>query len=474
MHRKLSYKKMALSVLAVLLIITSLLASKAATLSQAVAAGPVEASTVYIPMVITNPQPKTSFGSTAFIHTLDGLPFLRRLGGSWTRVNLFWNKVEVSEGVYDWTAVSNLENGLKLAYQDRITVILTIVGTPTWALKPGYSCGAVAQDKFPALQKFVAAAAERYSVAPYGVKYWEIWNEPDTPRDSNDVAGVYGCWGDPDDPYYGGEYYGQMLQAVYPAIKKVDQVAQVVVGGLQMDCDPRIQGGTSCNKGRFLEGILRSGAGSSFDGVSFHAYDYYGNPTIPYANLTWNSAANSTGPVLINKTSYIRSLLNDPQYNAQGKFLINTEVALLCDACDTFNADFEKAKADYVTQAYAVGIAEGLAGNLWFTIPGWRNSGLIDENTNPLPGYQAYISTFNELSEAAFLRKNTTTSGVKIYEFVKGDSLLWVAWAQDAQSHEVTLPSVPVAVKDNQGNALPVTGASLSVSPTPLFIEFAP
>jgi hypothetical protein len=37
---------------------------------------------------------------------------------------------------------------------------------------------------------------------------------------------------------FGGEYYGNMLKIVYPAIKSADPQAQVLVGGLLLDCDP--------------------------------------------------------------------------------------------------------------------------------------------------------------------------------------------------------------------------------------------
>ena len=50
------------------------------------------------------------------------------------------------------------------------------------------------------------------------VKYWEIWNEPDSKT----------YWQPQDDM----AAYAQLLKAVYPAIKKEDPTAKVVIGGM--------------------------------------------------------------------------------------------------------------------------------------------------------------------------------------------------------------------------------------------------
>jgi hypothetical protein len=56
-------------------------------------------------------------------------------------------------------------------------------------------------------------------------------------------------------------------------------------------------------------GILKAGAGSSFDGVSFHAYDYYTGQRNQFGNLKWNSSWNTTGPTSLAKIAYIKSVL---------------------------------------------------------------------------------------------------------------------------------------------------------------------
>jgi hypothetical protein len=72
----------------------------------------------------------------------------------------------------------------------------------------------------------------RYSVAPYNVKYWEIWNEPDIDHTIFTSDSTFGCWGEQSDALgFGGGYYAQALQAAYPQIKAADPEAQVCSAG---------------------------------------------------------------------------------------------------------------------------------------------------------------------------------------------------------------------------------------------------
>lgn len=113
-----------------------------------------------------------------------------------------------------------------------------------------------------------------------------------------------------------------------------------------MDCDPRPGGGCPDEYHKkplkFLDGVVRNGGGDYFDGVSFHAYDYYYGVLGKYGYGGWNSSWNSTGLVLIAKANFIKEMLES--YGVSGKFLMNTESALLCDACSD-DSTFETTKA---------------------------------------------------------------------------------------------------------------------------------
>jgi hypothetical protein len=390
--------------------------------------------------------------------------------------------VEPSQGARNWGVLLAQEQNLRDVVSKGMTPIVNIRFTPGWAqLYAGVRCGPMQSGYFDEFAEFVQDAVARYSVAPYNVKYWEIWNEPDIDHTlpGIDASSPYGCWGDSSDTYYGGRYYGDMLKVVYPAIKLADPQAKVLVGGLVLDCDPRSGAGCSqvghdAKPAKYLEGILVQGGGPYFDGVSFHAYDNWVNPS-GYSNPNWQSAWNTTGPVLIAKTQFIKSVLS--AYNVTGKFLVNTESGMVSWSCTpwpTINNNRETTKSYYVAEAYAAAIAQGLAGNLWFTLQGsWNCTGLINPDLTTLPAYTAYQFSSSELRNSAWVRDITEYTGVKGYEFNRGDRRIWVLWSLDGNSHTISLPGVPLAIYHVNGTSITPAG-SITVTHEPLYLEWNP
>jgi hypothetical protein len=420
-------------------------------------------------------EPINVFGIT--IYTLDnagGLPQAAQAGTHWTRNGFIWNTIEPSPGDRNWN--SELDQELINARSLGVEPIMLIEGTPDWALKPGFNCGAVAQEKFPALASFAYDLVKRYSVPPYNIRYWELWNEPD-------AAGVLGCWGDPSDTqYYGGYYYGQMLQAVYPRIKEADSNAQVLVGGLLLDCDPdNPPASRTCVESKFLNGILESGAGAYFDGVSFHAYDFYTGKNT-YDNPNWNSSSSTTGPVSIAKAHYLKKVLST--YGYAQKYLVNTENAVFwgpnvmdppCSASPEEVPDIEATNVTYIVQSYAVAVAEEWIANVWYSAFGVRCSGLLNNDLSPKSGYNAYQFTQQELGEAIFIRQINEYKGVMGYEYKIPEGKLLVIWAMDGQAHTIALSDMPTEVNTLGADGHQVqldSASSLVLKDTPYFIQF--
>ncbi len=199
-------------------------------------------------------------------------------GASWARFSgVTWDTIEPTRGARDWSKISRWENEVQRFSRNGIQPMAVVFGTPTWAQKvPGSTCGAVKPEALNDFASFMREAVQRYSKPPYNVKYWEIGNEPDVDPTLVPGNSGFGCWGDKNDPYYGGGYYAEMLKRVYPAIKAADPTAQVMIGGLLLDCDPTDTSlNRDCAPAKFLEGILRNGGDRAFDIVSYHAYNYY-------------------------------------------------------------------------------------------------------------------------------------------------------------------------------------------------------
>ena len=361
-------------------------------------------------------------------NSLTDIDLVQGLGATWVRRNaLQWALVEPTPGERNWDAVAGLEAELQEMASRGMQVTLIVRDTPAWAQKvPGSFCGPVSPQSLDAFAAFLHDAVLRYSALPFSVRYWELGNEPDVDFALVAPTSQFGCWGDAGDlEYYGGAYYGEMLKVVYPQIKLADPAAQVVVGGLLMDCDPLNPPETppgsgvfaNCTPSRFLEGILESGAGDFFDGVAFHAYDYYYDTLGKYGNVNWHSGWSSTGPVVAAKVDYVRSLL--AAYGHSDKFLMNTETALLCGRDGTepqCQAEaFALTKAYYLVEAFTVGQSLGLEANIWYSVSGWRGSGLVDASAGgdaaPLPAYTALQVYLSLLDEGGFLARDHGYAG---------------------------------------------------------------
>jgi hypothetical protein len=446
---------------------------------------------VYLPnIMVRSPLPQTTFGIES--HTFNDPATLQSAtdsGTFWVRKNaLLWANVEYVEGQYDWSGVSAFEQELISLHEQGFQVILVVRSTPAWAQAiPGKYCGRILTSKLSAFGEFMYQAVQRYTAEPYNVKYWQIWNEPDV--DPNYVADTspYGCWAELSDPYYGGGYYADVLEAVYPRIKQADPESKVLIGGLLMGCIfPK-----NCTwpGSEYLAGILnhngRGDGGSFFDIVGFHAYDdYYFNPGIGmtvggYGNPGWDSNSSTTGPVIVAKANFIKSVLS--QFGVYDKQLIATELALRCGpgeddpSCTDYssNSDFAKTKAYYVVESFAATIASGLQASIWYNLDGgWRNTALLFPDKSPAPAYYAFSNAVDTLLDAQFIRDIDEYPDVKGYEFTRSAYRTWVIWALDGNSHLLTLPGTPDFIQDVWGNSMQATGSQLWVGVMPIYVKW--
>lgn len=435
------------------------------------------------------PQPPELPIAGIELHNLSaatGLDLAVQGGAHWVRLNaLYWSDIEPQEGARNWDVVKRLEQQMINAAEAGVEVILIVRNAPAWARQvPGSGCGPVKPEKYAAFGLFMKDVVSRYSAPPYHVMYWELGNEPDIDVGLVPGNNIYGCMGDKNDPYYGGGAYAGLLKAAYPQIKAANAQAQVLTGGLLLGCDPSdppeypVGSGklADCNPAKFLEGILQAGGGDYFDGVSFHAYDYY-DGLGQYGNGGWHSSWNTSGPTLINKTRFVRGML--AAYGHPEKYLVNTEVALLCGrtgeeaACQ--RQDYLLTKSYYIAQAYAAAQAEGLLGNIWYSITGWRASGLASQGMVPNQSYTAFQVAAQRLTGSAYIGEVTGTPGVKGYIFQRGQASYWLVWSLDGLEHSLALPKAPSKVSDVFGADLSLpSGNEITISLAPVYIDFSP
>ena len=416
------------------------------------------------------------------INPTGGLHLVVGADAGWIRRNaLFWSDVEPNPGDRNWEALSKLDEELLNASKAGLQTILVVRRTPSWAQKyPGVFCGPVKAEALAAFAKFMGEVVDRYSKPPYNVLYWEIANEPDIDPKLVPPDEIFGCWGDDEEPFYGGEYFSEMLRLVYPEIKAANPQAQVLIGGLVLDCDPEkppLLDGTNeqkdCSPTLFFEGILNNTGGNFFDGVSFHAYDYYLYAEGQYNNTNWASSWDEDGPVMVNKINYIRKLLQS--YGYPDKYIINSELGLLCgntgEEPECKSETFENTKAAYVAQTYAIAKALGLRANIWYSIHGWRGSGLASMANKTTKALDAFKTSARILSGSMVTRALEGYPQVMGYEFIKNGRLFWVLWAMDSDTQFIQLVNPPKAIYDIYGNLLKPQ-REIGVGMSPIYLEF--
>jgi hypothetical protein len=381
----------------------------------------------------------------------DVMPFVADARPRWSRAgDLLWAFVEpVRGGGYDWAAMAELDANIVRLRSLGIEPMVVIQWTPEWAQSlPGELCSAPRPEYIADLARFVAAAAARYSSGSLQVDYWEFWNEPDYSANQVGPIDGTGCWGTTNPPFYGGDYYGEVLKQVGPAIKTANPRATVIGGALaHFYPDETVTLG-------FLRGMLSVGAASAFDTLSFHAYGEYG-----------------AGDRLLFKTNSLRRVLASAGVN---KPLMATEIAATCVewqgapnnvACP---ANFFQKQANYAARIYAVAMALDLQGAFWFTLagprPGFLESHLIDDVDGqlvPRPAFHSFRNSALLLQGARYigpaLREPPADQRgqVQVLPFQKGANTLYVMWVPETtfpRTYNMPVPVGATAICTDQLN----------------------
>src|SRR5436190_23897185 len=89
-------------------------------------------------------------------------------------------------------------------------------------------------------------------------------------------------------------------------------------------------------------------------------------------------------------------------------------------------------------------LGEGVSRVVWYSLegPGWRNSGLLDDNRQLRPAYIAYQALISQLRGASLPPTAITpVAGIEGYRFTKPEYIVDVIWSTDAIPHTVQVPA---------------------------------
>ncbi len=431
---------------------------------------PGEDNQLFLPLILKNHPMLSIFG-------MDGKTKFDRIaetGTSWVRLNtaLLWSEVQ-PEGPtsFNWdnTNVQRIEYEILEAKSKGLAVLLIVRSTPNWAMKypqTGKKCGPIARVYFDEFASFMREVVVRYSQPPYEVMHYAIWNEPEINLADTQSDMPIGCWGDPDESYFGGVYYGELLKELYPIVKGVNQNVQIVTGSFLMYCDPRWSGTGACPPNtytawaNFFEGVL-IGSQGLFDVVGYNGHVSY----VAGINPVWSERNNwrwsRAGGLVDGKVNYLQEKMS----NRLGyqKPIMLTEGGLV-DGSDG-DPVFEEAKSDYLVYGYANTWAIGLKANFWYTFEGWKGSALISGN-QARPAFYAMKTMTQILKDAKFINREVFTEYEK-FIYHRGSQEIWLLIPTGevaGTSYNVSKPDNFVKLVDIYGNEQPDPGSIISFS----------
>jgi hypothetical protein len=394
---------------------------------------------------------------------------LNELQPDWVRYNgILWSAVEPTPGARNWAAIESSLAEIAAIAASGATPMVIVRSAPPWAQQArDKACGPIAPAALPAFAAFMGELVARLSAPPYNVQYWELGNEPDIDPALIEGSMPFGCWGNASDRAgYGGSAYAAMLQATYPAIKAADPQAQVIFGGLLLDCDPTNQ--PDCIAGRFLNGVLAAGGGDYFDILAYHAYTYWTDLRVDFdqTNAKWTPR----GGMVLGKLQFLRETMAAYGYN---KPIMMNEGGLLCFRSDPRCAPggFHEDQANYLVRLFVRSWHADLVASIWYTLngPGWQEGGLLDARQQPRPAFRAKRFLQSTLDGAVYVGQ-LSNGALEGYAFQRDDRRIEIWWTNDGSRVQLNLPPTVLAAATAEGAPVPFA-EGLVASFDPLIIE---
>ena len=398
----------------------------------------------WLPEVTSHkPDPDSPFGvSMHFGHGSRGpieknLQLASDMGIRWLRDDAHWSGTEQTKGVYKVSPT--FDRFLRIARPEYGCEPLVILDYSNALYEKNRSVETeTGRQAFAAWSEFMARTYRDT------VRYWEVWNEPNTNH----------FW----EPRSNPAAYARLLKATYPAVKRGNPDAVVIAmatAGLDLG---------------FIENVLKEGAVGSFDAVSVHAYHY---PAAPEQG----------GRTMVEHLGELVELL--ARYGAAGTPIFNTEVGWPNQ--DDPRGVPEHASADYLARMYIqlYAIPE-IKANLWYDFQndGTRrdfnehNFGLLHHDFTPKAPAIACRMTSMMLRNTRFVRRlETGAANVHAYQFAHADNrTLVAAWCVIGTASLTTRwEGAPLRSVSASGPIRPIRARGnlvvTELGTTPLFLE---
>ncbi len=337
------------------------------------------------------------------------LDMIAAAGFKFIRMDMYWQDIETTKGVYDWTPYDTLvseldQRGIRalfiLDYNDTLYASSTISAVVDSADLAGYSA--------------FAAAAVKHFAGHHVV--WEIWNEP-----NNTIN-----W----EPGHNARQYEAMVAAASKAMRQADPTATIIapaMAGIQL---------------AYLDTLFSAGALKYINAVSLHPYR--DNPPPPRVPETVGSDFQN-----------VRALI--AQYAPAGDTIPIVSSEWGYSTCSpSLGGVSRQTQADYFARMQLFNLYSGVPLSIWYD---WMNDGLIDKigrhrgvvdyYLNPKPAYITVTVLTRELSgyRVSGRYNDGDASDVILVMENAGDSVKVAAWTTGA-SHQVSFPLASLSLPD--------------------------
>jgi hypothetical protein len=446
------------------------------SVSAAPAAGQVSAPVPDVPLsgavapkaqlAIESLDPADTLGvqTTGYSMVTNGAAALSSAGAKFMRMPIRWSSLaptDIEPAAYDWTA---LDNAISLAVSEGYELIGELDHNPDWAAS--WERGPVNCVPLSRFTDFVDAVVTRYSAAPYNVKYWEVYNEPDS---ASGTASTPTCTGSTDQVSFGDHPadYVTHLQAAYNTVEAIDPSAVVLLGGIAYDYFTT-DGGVFIES--FLDDILSLGADDYFDVVNFHYYDFW--------KQAWEL---ETGlPGVRAKTAAIKTIME--AHNVD-KPVVCTEMGSSSGGPPPYwPSATEDSQAIEVIRQFTQSIAAGNKVSIWYNmadygyVDGFAEYGLLDvPSYTPKLAVDALTTLSDALAGYEYIRAldaaemgATDLEGYLFWD-QGGDETLMILWSADGSDQTLTLPSGVSSIVDKFGDPVAHT-STLDIDEQPVLI----
>ncbi|MBI4507709.1 MAG: cellulase family glycosylhydrolase [Chloroflexi bacterium] len=400
--------------------------------------------------------PATLFGMYGGYQDAAESARVRQGGAQLMRVYVEWAGLQpyqaYGDGQYfELTNKARLDEQLKRVADAGMTAVVLVGEAPDWAApRPR---GPLYPDRSAYFDRFIEILVNTYKNPPYNVRHWELWPEPDAMDQIPEaVLGRYGsdilkrrAWGNH------GAAYAAMLRSAYPAIKRIDAGATVLLGAIAYDWFGDNCPGFNCGgifNYRFIDDVIAAGGACCFDVLAFNDYAVFAPG--------WE--AHAPGRDIVAKTNYLRERLGRTGVD---KPLMVLEAGLWSEGSDMplrlTNGQViavrpsAELQAMYVTKLYARAASLGQVGVSWYTFRDFgydpEKRGLMTEDLRPKPAFWAYRIAADRLRGAFFsgiAPRLPVLSGLgelEGYEFATPDARRFVvAWVDGAETASMTMP----------------------------------